>query len=133
MRRRAFRGDVPLAFQRLYEQAGYVYGLDWRVLASLGRTESDHGRSRLVGVRSGTNASGAAGPMQFMAATWHRYGVDADADGKADIYEPADAIFAAARYLRDVGAPEQWHSALARYGHSTTFADRVLAEAWAEA
>jgi membrane-bound lytic murein transglycosylase B len=41
--------------------------------------------------------------MQFMPATWKAYGVDANGDGKKDPYNPVDAIFAAARYLKAAG------------------------------
>ena len=35
------------------------------MLAGVGTVESDNGQSDLPGVHSGTNAFGAAGPMQF--------------------------------------------------------------------
>ena len=41
--------------------------------------------------------------MQFLPAEWAQYGVDANGDGFKDPYNPADAIFAAARYLRAPG------------------------------
>ncbi len=41
--------------------------------------------------------------MQFLPAEWAQYGVDANGDGFKDPYNPADAIFAAARYLRAAG------------------------------
>ena len=39
-----------------------------------------------------------------MPATWKLYGVDANHDGRKDPYNPVDAIFAAARYLKAAGA-----------------------------
>ena len=33
-----------------------------------------------------------------LPATWRRYGLDADHDGRADPFSPADALFSAARY-----------------------------------
>ena len=41
--------------------------------------------------------------MQFLPSSWATYGVDANGDGFKDPYNPADAIFAAARYLRAAG------------------------------
>lgn len=41
---------------------------------------------------------GAQGIAQFLPGTWSAYGGDADGDGRADPYNPADAIPAAARY-----------------------------------
>ena len=43
-----------------------------------------------------------------MPSTWKTYGVDANDDGVKDPYNPVDAIFAAARYLKAAGA-EQGH------------------------
>lgn len=41
---------------------------------------------------------GAQGLSQFMPGTWVSWGVDADKDGKADPFTPADAIMTQARY-----------------------------------
>ena len=45
--------------------AGARYRIPWPVLAAIGKVESDHGRVRLPGVRSGSNWAGACGPMQL--------------------------------------------------------------------
>jgi len=42
--------------------------------------------------------AGALGIAQFLPGTWETYGVDGNGDGKADPFDPADAIVAAARY-----------------------------------
>ena len=63
----------------------------WPVLAAIGSIETDHGRSRAPGVRSGVNRHGCcAGPMQFNTrdgppSTWEHYGVDGNDDGNKDI------------------------------------------------
>ncbi|MFC4883584.1 NlpC/P60 family protein [Streptomyces beijiangensis] len=41
---------------------------------------------------------GAQGLSQFMPGTWGSWGVDADGDGKADPFTPADAIMTQGRY-----------------------------------
>ena len=41
------------------------YKVPWVVLAGIGKIESDDGRTTLPGVHSGSNAFGAAGPMQI--------------------------------------------------------------------
>jgi hypothetical protein len=41
---------------------------------------------------------GAQGIAQFMPATWAVWGVDADGDGRADPFDPTDAIASAANY-----------------------------------
>jgi len=57
--------DIPAAYLAFYRGDGERYGLDWAILAAIGKVETDHGRSRLPGVQSGVNCAGAAGPMQF--------------------------------------------------------------------
>lgn len=40
--------------------------------------------------------AGARGIAQFMPAVWDQYGIDANKDGEADIWDPVDAIHSAA-------------------------------------
>lgn len=40
--------------------------------------------------------AGARGIAQFMPAVWDQYGIDADGDGEATIWNPVDAIHSAA-------------------------------------
>ena len=40
--------------------------------------------------------AGARGIAQFMPAVWEQYGIDADEDGSADVWNPIDAIHSAA-------------------------------------
>lgn len=91
----AARADIPAALLTLYRQAAVrCPGLPWPVLAGIGKVESNHNRPpRQV------SRAGAQGPMQFLPASWARYGTDGNADGLADPMEPADAIPAAADYL----------------------------------
>lgn len=52
--------DIPANYLALYQQAATVCpGLDWSILAAIGKTETDHGRSTLPGVSSGENSAGA--------------------------------------------------------------------------
>jgi membrane-bound lytic murein transglycosylase B len=100
-------------------------------LAAIGKLESDHGRAWLPGVRSGWNAAGAAGPMQFgigkgrAGNAWARYGGDFDRDGRTSVYDPGDAIPAAARYLCAYGAPHHLDRALFAYNRSWSYVARV--------
>src|SRR6266550_2482271 len=59
--------SIPAAYLADYKEAGAAYGIPWTVLAGIGTVESDNGQSGLPGVHSGTNAFGAAGPMQVGA------------------------------------------------------------------
>ena len=64
--------DIPSNYLALYEQAAARYGIDWAVLAAIGKIECDHGRSQATGCNPpGTvNSKGATGPMQFLGSTW---------------------------------------------------------------
>jgi hypothetical protein len=66
------------------------------VLAGIGTVESDNGQSDAPGVHSGANFAGAEGSMQFEPATFAEYAVDADPAVPLSVYDPADAIYAAA-------------------------------------
>jgi hypothetical protein len=67
--------------------------------------------------------------MQFMPATWQQYGVDANRDGLKDPFNPVDAIFAAARYLRAAGAETDVRKAIFAYNHADWYVDSVLMRA----
>jgi hypothetical protein len=129
---RAATADIPPSYLRQYRRAvRRCPGLCWSVLAAIGKVESDHGRARLPGVRSGWNAAGAAGPMQFgigvgrAGNAWARYGADFDRDGHPSVYDPGDAIPAAARYLCAYGAPHHLDRALYAYNRSWSYVARV--------
>jgi hypothetical protein len=121
--------DIPGRYLGLYRHAArhHCPGLSWTILAGIGKVESDHGRARLPGVRSGWNRAGAAGPMQFgigvgrAGNAWARYGTGR----RADVYEPEAAIPAAARYLCDAGAPRRVDTALYAYNPSSAYVARV--------
>jgi membrane-bound lytic murein transglycosylase B len=122
---RAAVADIPTGYLRLYRQAGTRYRIPWSVLAAVGKVESDHGRVRLPGVRSGSNWAGACGPMQLGCVpgskagnAWARY-------GRGRPHDPANAIPAAARYLVDHGARHNLNRALFAYNHSRAYVARV--------
>jgi hypothetical protein len=131
---RSAKSDIPTTYLRRYRQAvRRCPGLSWSVLAAVGKVESDHGRSRLPGVSSGWNRAGAAGPMQFgigvgrAGNAWARYGADFDQDGRTSVYDPGDAIPAAADYLCANGAPHRLDQALYAYNHSWAYVTKVKA------
>ena len=130
----AARADIPTSYLTLYRHAARrCPGLSWSVLAAIGKVESDHGRSHLPGVRSGWNTAGAAGPMQFgigvgrAGNAWARYGADFNRNGRRSVYDPGDAIPAAARYLCAHGAPRRLDRALYAYNHSWSYVAKVEA------
>lgn len=122
--------DIPAELIGVYRAAAASCPLPWPVLAAIGKVESDHGRSTLPGVQRGTaNFAGAEGPMQFLPATWAAYGVDADGDGTADIYNPIDAIWGAARMLcaNGAGNPATVRAAVFSYNHADWYVEKVMA------
>ena len=121
----AARLGIPAAYLSLYRRAGARYGLDWTRLAAVGAIESGHGQGQATGIVAGANLHGASGPAQFLPGTWERFGLDGDGDGDRDPYDPADAIFAMASYLRASGAPQDWRSALRAYNHSDAYVTSV--------
>jgi Transglycosylase SLT domain len=121
------KGGVPKKFVPIYMAAAEKYGLGPRgpsILASIHFNETSFGTNT-----NNTTGSGAEGQMMFMPETWARYGVDGDGDGRKDPYDPDDAIFAAARYLRASGAPGNWHDAIFAYNHAEWYVQRVEADA----
>jgi cell wall-associated NlpC family hydrolase len=120
--------EIPIEYLDLYEQAGVAFGIPWQLLAGIGKVECDHGQSPdpACSQEGVTNSAGAGGPMQFLAATWASYGLDADVDGRADRWDPVDAVFSAANYLRASGAPDNIPAAVYAYNHSQAYVNEVL-------
>jgi membrane-bound lytic murein transglycosylase B len=127
------RKGIPARYLSLYRQAAGEAGVPWPALAAI---ESDHGRSRAAGVRSGVNRHGCcAGPMQFNTrdgppSTWARYGVDGNDDGTEDVYDPEDVIPSAANYLATLRrANGNLTRAIFADNHSVAYVRDVLARA----
>ena len=95
-----------------YTAAEAEFNVPWQYLASIHLVETRMGRIR------GTSSAGAQGPMQFMPATWARF-------GKGDINNNRDAILSAARYLVHNGAPTRMRDALWNYNRSYRYVDAV--------
>ena len=64
-----------------------------------------------------------------MPPTWAAYGVDANKDGRKDPYNPVDAIFAAARYLKAANYENDVRAAIWAYNHADWYVDSVLLRA----
>ena len=107
--------------QPLYAAAAATCpGLPWTVLAAIGTIESDNGAN------PGVSSAGAVGPMQFLPSTFAEYAVDGDGDGRADIDDPADAVYSAARMLcSDGSAADGWRGAVFAYNHAGWYVDAV--------
>lgn len=120
----AVQAQVPPAtYFALYRAAAPTCpGMPWTLLAAVGQVESGHGRN------NGPSSAGAVGPMQFMPRTFAMYAVDADHDGVASPWSPADAVFTAARYLcvNGGGSPSTVRQALFAYNRANWYVDLVL-------
>ena len=114
---------IPPFLLPIYQAAGMQYGVRWEILAGINEIETDYGRNLNV------SSAGALGWMQFMPATWKSYGVDANRDGVKDPFNPVDAIFAAARYLKAAGADTDIRKAVFAYNHADWYVDSVLMRA----
>ena len=143
----AAHNSIPANYLALFQATGKSYHVPWVLLAGIGEVESDDGRSTLPGVRSGSNAFGAAGPMQIgiggaAGNTWGGAPVhpaservsgvatDANGDGLASVYEPADAIAGAAKYLLEHGVLDNVSGAIFAYNHLQAYVQAVLG--WAK-
>jgi hypothetical protein len=120
--------DIPADYLALYQSVPKCKGLDWQTLAAVGWIETNHGRSKLPGVRSGQNYAGARGPMQFLQPTYDGVRKRHPEIGP-NIYDPRNAIPAAARKLCDDGADQSVRRAIFSYNHSDEYVDDVLAKA----
>jgi soluble lytic murein transglycosylase-like protein len=106
----------PATLLGYFREAQSRYGVRWQYLAAIEFVETRFGRIR------GPSSAGARGPMQFLPATWARY-------GRGNIDNQRDAILAAARYLVANGAPGDMASALYRYNNSAHYVAAVEAYA----
>ncbi|PRX49946.1 membrane-bound lytic murein transglycosylase B [Prauserella shujinwangii] len=127
---------IPSTALKAYRAAARIVGreypgcnIDWALIASIGRIESNHARGGYVDAKGDTvepilgpvlNGVGpvaaiadtddgrfdgdrvwdrAVGPTQFIPGTWARYGADGNGDGVRNPNNIYDATVATARYL----------------------------------
>ena len=135
--------SIPADYLFWYKKVGQQYGVPWTILAGIGTVESDNGQSTLPGVHSGQNGFGAAGPMQIgitgaAGNVWGGLpvhpasevvnGVATDEDGGPDasVYDPADAIAGAAKYLLESQVQTNPSGAIFAYNHLQSYVESVL-------
>jgi hypothetical protein len=105
---RIIQPPAPGRLLRFFNAAQARFGVPWEYLAAIEFVETKFGRVQ------GLSTAGAEGPMQFLPATWARY-------GRGDVRNPHDAIMGAARYLDANGAPRGMSRALYHYNPSTDY------------
>ncbi len=110
----------PAMLIPIYKAAARRYHVPWQVLAAINAVETGYGRNLSA------SSAGALGWMQFMPATWLRYGVSASRWGQPNPYDPRDAIYSAARYLAANGAASNLPRAIYAYNHATWYVQEVL-------
>lgn len=125
-----YSGPAPNKFIPMYQGAAKKFNL------------GSQGASMLEGIHYAetdfsTNVATTGpyvGPMAIGSAYWNQFGQDGDGDGKKDIMNEADAIYAAADILHSYGAPKDWHTVLADYNAGPgnvsagyAYADKVMA------
>lgn len=118
--------EIPEEYIEIYKKASEKYGLEeWLILPAIHRVETEFGNNLAV------SYAGAVGHFQFMPCTWqgwgsptcgglgrgnidkeklkdkdlikkyNGYGVDANNDGKADPWDIEDAVYSAAKYIKE--------------------------------
>ena len=111
---------IPPFLLTIYQAAATEYNVPWQILCGINSIETDFGQNLNV------SSAGAMGWMQFIPSSWQAYGVDANNDKIKDPYNPVDAIFAAARYLKAAGAEKDLRRAIYAYNHADWYVDQVI-------
>jgi hypothetical protein len=116
-------GEPPLV--QIYIAAARRFGLGTEGYAYLGAINERE-------TSFGTNMAHsppepAEGWMAFTPSTWSEYGLAIGHTGPPDPFNPYDAIFSAARYLKTSGAPVDWSSAVFAYNHAGWYVAQVTA------
>jgi cell wall-associated NlpC family hydrolase len=140
--------EIPEARLHIFVEAGRRFDISWPFLASIGVQEcgaDGHcgvAESGCAGVMEIAYVRGSAcSPDASVPTLWERFRVDGDGDGQTSIFDPADAIFTAARiFRRSLGAPPTggpyhgyYEAACGYYGacsdSSADYAPEVMARA----
>ncbi|MFF8790796.1 NlpC/P60 family protein [Streptomyces sp. NPDC015125] len=125
-------GDIPPQMLALYRQAAPAAcrGLDWSVLAAIGKVETDHARHPTM-----RSSAGAVGPMQFLPSTFEGYAHPVPPGGASPPtpWDATDAVYAAARMLcangAKTGTSQGVYKAIYSYNHADWYVRKVLSQA----
>ncbi len=128
---------APSQLLPIFQKAAQLVGLPTEVLLAIGRVESGFDQ-RAVGPLierfAGTEDAHALGMMQFLPSTYRGVMARVDATtgknlGINGIWDAESAIYAAAFYLQDSGAPGDLRRALFAYNNADWYVDLIIA--WA--
>lgn len=100
-------------FNEWAQGAAKKYGIRPSILFAIGEIESGFGANR------GPSSAGCVGLMQFAPATAKGLGIDP--------YDDEQAVYGAAKYLHQNGAPGDYRRAIFAYNHANWYVDEVLA------
>ena len=113
---RIVQPPAPQTLLGYFKSTQARFHVPWQYLAAIEFVETKFGRIH------GLSTAGADGPMQFIPATWARY-------GHGDVHDQRAAIEGAARYLTANGAPRDMADALYHYNPSIDYVRSVSAYA----
>jgi len=128
---------APAQLMPIFERAAALTGVPKEILLAIARVESGFA-PRAIGPfipqLAGTENEHALGMMQFLPSTYRGYIQQVDAvTGKSlgiqGIWDAESAIYAAAFYLRDSGAPGDLRRALFAYNNAEWYVDLIIS--WA--
>jgi membrane-bound lytic murein transglycosylase B len=110
--------------QKLLDRSRWAY----RELVALLECEKSH---NLEPQTLRGSVMGAVGLPQFLPSSLQRYGADGNGDGRIDLFDPQDAIFSTANYLRGHGwgearFPADREQVIWAYNHSRPYVRAVL-------
>lgn len=110
--------------RRLVKRADWAYD---ELYALLRLTDGNH---RKLATMKGS-IMGAVGWPQFLPSSLVRWGTDGNRDGRIDLFQPEDAIFSAANYLRVHGWDEaktdsEKEDVIFTYNHSRPYVGAIL-------
>lgn len=142
--------EIPKEFKEIYKEVAEKHDVDWRLLASIHRVETNFSSNL------STSSAGAIGHTQFMKCTWIGWnykgcqgglgnadipddiltdakkiriyggqGIDGNNNGKADPNELSDALSATAKKLKDDGVNENLEKAIFSYNQSSKYVSDV--------
>lgn len=113
---------LPTKLVPIYKAAGNRYGIPWKVLAAIHKTETNFSVSGSI-----ISPDGAKGPMQFMPSTFEEYAAKPPWQHKRPrITNVSDAIYTAAHMLARDGFARSPVNAIYDYNHSQVYVRRIV-------